>query len=86
MRAFIAALILALASALMGATPALADVPVHLHCLTTPGGTHAIAGGLTANGPHDAFTGFHFRVHLGALMNPNNPISVSAVFTGSCPQ
>lgn len=85
MRAFIAALILALASALVGATPALADVPVHLHCLTTPGGTHSIARGLTANAPHNAFTGFHFQVHLGALANPNNPVSVAATSpTGSC--
>ncbi|HET9808277.1 MAG TPA: hypothetical protein VFQ66_01180 [Candidatus Limnocylindria bacterium] len=85
MRGFIAALILALASTLVGATPALADVPVHLHCLTTPGGTHAIAGGLTANAPHDAFTGFHFKVHLGALTNPNNPVTVAATSpTGSC--
>jgi hypothetical protein len=86
MRALIVALILALSSILVGATPALADVPVHLHCLTTPGTTTTIAGGLTANAPHDAFTGFHFKVHLGALSNPTNPISVSAVFTGSCPQ
>ena len=85
MRGFIVALILALASTLVGATPALADVPVHLHCLTTPGGTHAIAGGLTANAPHDAFTGFHFKVHLGALTNPNNPVTVAATSpTGSC--
>jgi hypothetical protein len=58
MRALIVALILALSSILVGATPALADVPVHLHCLTTPGTTTTIAGGLTANAPHDAFTGF----------------------------
>jgi len=85
MRALIVALILALSSILVGATPALADVPVHLHCLATPGTTTAIAGGLTANAPHDAFTGFHFQVHLGALANPTNPVSVSAVFTASCP-
>ncbi|HJW47827.1 MAG TPA: hypothetical protein VJ726_00260 [Candidatus Limnocylindria bacterium] len=85
MRASIAALVLALASILVGGSPALADVPVHLHCLTTPGGTHSIARGLTANGPHDAFTRFHFQVHLGALTNPNNPVSVAATApTGSC--
>ena len=85
MRALIVALILALSSILVGATPALADVPVHLHCLTTPGGTHSIAGGLTANGPHDAFTRFHFQVHLGALANLNNPVTVAAIPpTGSC--
>ena len=85
MRALIAGLILALASTLGGATPALADVPTHLHCLTTPGTTTAVAGGLTANGPHDAFTRFHFQVHLGAFANPSNPVSVAATSpTGSC--
>ncbi len=84
MRAFIVALILALASTLVGGTPALAN-HTHLHCLTTPGGTHAIAGGLTANGPHDAFSRFHLQVHLGALTNPNNPVTVAATGpTGSC--
>jgi hypothetical protein len=86
LRTFIAALILALASMVVGASPALADVPVHLHCLSTPGTTTAIAGGLTANAPHDAFTTFHFQVHLGALANPTNPVTVAAVFTGGCPQ
>jgi hypothetical protein len=81
MRAFIAALILALASTLAGATPALADVPVHLHCLTTPGTTTAIAGGLTANAPHDAFTAFHFQVHVGALTSSGN-LSVAPTSPG----
>jgi hypothetical protein len=85
MRAFIAALILALASALMGATPALAT-HTHLHCLTTPGTKTAIAGGLTANAPHDAFTRFHDQVHFGAFANPTNPVSLGAVFSGPCPQ
>lgn len=87
MRAFIAALILALASALFGATPALADVPLHLHCLTTPGGTTAIAGGLTANGPQAAFEQFHFSVHLGAFANnsASSPVTVAPTApTGSC--
>jgi hypothetical protein len=84
MRAFIAALFLALAATLGAATPALADVPVHLHCLTTPGTTTAIAGGLTANAPHDAFTGFHFQVHLGAFTN-TTMVSVAATSpTSSC--
>ena len=85
MRAFIVALILALASTLLGATPALADVPVHLHCLTTPGTRTAVAAGLTANGPHAAFTRFHLQVHLGAFANLTNPVSVSTTSpTGSC--
>lgn len=85
MRAFIAALILALASTVVGATPALADVPVHLHCLTTPGTTTAIAGGLTANAPHDAFSTFHFQVHLGALTSSGNLTVAPTAPTGSCP-
>lgn len=87
MRAFIAALILALASTLVGATPALADVPLHLHCLTTPGTTTAIAGGVTANAPQAAFETFHFRVHLGAFANNsvNSPVTVAPTApTGSC--
>ncbi len=87
MRALIAALILALASTLAGSTPALADVGLHLHCLTTPGGTHSIAHGLTANGPHHAFSNFHFQVHLGAFANnsANSPVTVSTkAATGSC--
>lgn len=84
MRAVIAALILALSSVLVGSTPALADVPLHLHCLATPGTTATLAGGLTANGPQAAFENFHFLVHMGALQNPTNPVSVTGSFTGSC--
>jgi hypothetical protein len=41
-----------LAGALTVVAPAHAQVPRHLHCLTTSSGqTHAIAGGLTANAP-----------------------------------
>ncbi|HKY50475.1 MAG TPA: hypothetical protein VJP45_04395 [Candidatus Limnocylindria bacterium] len=85
MRALVAATALALASLVAGTTPALA-VDRHLHCLTTPGGTTTIAAGLTANGPQAAFDQFHFQVHFGALANPNNPVTVAGIFTGSCPQ
>jgi hypothetical protein len=85
MRAFIAGLTLAVASMLASSTPALAD-HTHLHCLTTPGARTDIAGGLTANAPHDAFSRFHVQVHFGAFANPDNPVSLGAVFTGSCPQ
>jgi len=87
MRAFIAALILALASTLIGSTPALAT-HTHLHCLTNPGGTTAIAGGLTANAPHDAFSRFHTQVHLGAFANnsPSSPVTVAPTSpTLGCP-
>jgi hypothetical protein len=83
MRALTLALILALASTLVGASPALAQVPVHLHCVTTPGTTTAIAGGLTANGPHAAFEHFHFQVHLGALTSSGN-LTVVPKFSGGC--
>jgi hypothetical protein len=84
MRAFIAALMLALASVLVGSTPVLAD-HTHLHCLTTPGTVTAIAGGLTANAPHDAFSRFHTQVHLGAFAISTNPVSVVPTSpTGSC--
>ncbi len=83
MRAFIAALILALASTLASSTPASA-IHTHLHCLTTPGTTTVIAGGLTANGPHQAFSNFHTNVHFGAFAN-NSARSPVTVARGSCP-
>lgn len=85
MRRFTVATIVALAYVFVGSTPALAD-HTHLHCLTTPGTKTAIAGGVTANAPHDAFTRFHDQVHFGAFANPDNPVALGAVFTGSCPE
>jgi hypothetical protein len=84
MRALIAGLILAMASTLVGASPALAQVPVHLHCVTTPGTTTAIAGGLTANGPDPAFQHFHHQVHLVALARSGNLGVVPTSPSGSC--
>jgi hypothetical protein len=84
MRALIAALILALASTLIGASPAVAQAPLHLHCLTTPGTTTAIAGGLTANAPDAAFQHFHHQVHLVALSSSGNLTAVPTSPTGSC--
>jgi hypothetical protein len=80
------ALILACASLVLGATPALA-VDLHLHCLHTPGTVTAIAGGLTANGPQGAFDTFHASVHLGAFVNnsPSSPVSITTTTpAGSC--
>lgn len=68
------------------ASPVQAQVPRHLHCLTTEGGTHAIAGGLTANAPQDAFENFHFKVHLDVFVNGPNPNTVVPAFPpASCP-
>ncbi len=86
MRRTLAALTLALAWTVSTATPAFA-VTRHLHCLTTPGGTHAIAGGLTANAPQGAFDNFHFNVHQGAFVNnsPSSPVTIAGTSpTGSC--
>ena len=84
MRAFTAALILAVAATLIGASPAVAQAPLHLHCLTTPGTTTAIAGGLTANAPDSAFQHFHHQVHLVALASSGNLTAVPTAPTGSC--
>jgi hypothetical protein len=86
MRSVILGLIVALSLTLLSAAPALA-VPIHLHCLHTPGTVHAIAGGLTANGPQDAFDNFHAYVHQGAFVNnsPSSPVFVTTTSpTGSC--
>lgn len=84
MRALIGSSVIALGIILTGARPALADdVPLHLHCLTTPGTTTAIAGGVTANAPHDAFSRFHFGVHLGAFTNTPHTVTPTSP-TGSC--
>jgi hypothetical protein len=84
---------LAAAALLMMAVPAFGSetVPRHFHQLTTPGGTHVIAGGLTANAPCTAFLNFHEIVHetvfgtpgTGTLTNPNGPL-VPLPATGSC--
>ncbi len=86
MRSIIVAIALALGWTISAASPAHA-VPIHLHCLTNPGGTHAIAGGLTANGPQKAFDNFHWYVHLGAFANNSaeSPVTLAATSpTGSC--
>ena len=86
MRSMILTLIAALSITLLSAAPALA-VPIHLHCLHTPGSVHAIAGGLTANGPQGAFDNFHTNVHQGAFVNnsPSSPVFVTTTSpTGSC--
>ena len=87
LRSIVIAFGLAIAWTLSTGGVALA-VPPHLHCLHTPGGTHAIAQGVTANAPHDtAFHNFHFDVHLGAHANnsANSPVFVTTTSpTGTC--
>jgi hypothetical protein len=86
MRSVILALIVAVSLTLFSAAPALA-VPIHLHCLHTPGTVTAIASGLTRNGPQGAFDTFHAVVHQGAFVNnsPSSPVFVTTTSpTGSC--
>ena len=64
--------------------------PTHLHCLTTPGGTHSVARGVTLHANHQtAFHNFHAVVHLGPF-NPttgSNPHPLTPDFTEpyTCP-
>jgi hypothetical protein len=71
---------------LAAAPPAFAQVSPHLHCLTNSAGTHAIAGGVTANAPQHAFENVHFNVHLAVFMFGPNPNTVFPVPpTATCP-
>ena len=85
MRRFVLA-VLALSILVLGAAaPAQAQVPRHLHCMTTSSGsTHAIAGGLTQNAPQSAFETFHFGVHLAVFVEGPNPHTLMPSFTGTC--
>jgi hypothetical protein len=70
---------------IMSASPSGA-VPEHLHCVTTPGGTHAIAGGVTNHAPHDtAFHNLHGNVHLGAFATNPIDIAVDSTQPYTCP-
>ena len=61
-------------------------VPGHLHCLTTPGGTHSIARGVSLHAPHEpALHNLHENVHLGVFAAGDNPNTLTATSpTGSC--
>jgi hypothetical protein len=80
--------LVAVSVAVLGAAivPAQASaVAPHLHCLTTPGGTHAIALGVTHHAPHETLENFHSNVHLGVFVNGNNPNTLAAIApSGSC--
>ena len=86
MHIVVMALILTCSWLVTAANPALA-VPLHLHCLHTPGTVTAIAGGVTANAPQSAFDTFHMDVHLGAFANnsPSSPVFITTTTpAGSC--
>jgi hypothetical protein len=70
--------------ALAAASPAGAQVPRHVHSVTTPGGPHEIGRGVSFNAPCVAFLNLHQNVHLGAFAGTNpNTISVEFI-SGSC--
>ena len=62
--------------------------PTHLHCLTTPGGVHSIARGVTLMASHEtAFHNLHGNVHLGAFGpgHPLGPLSADLTEPFTCP-
>lgn len=78
---FTLGLTLAAALTLGTAGTALADhVPPHQHTLTTPGGTHDIAGGLCVVGAGEALDHFHGGVHFGQPRDAfaSNAVSISS--------
>ena len=61
--------------------PALAQVPPHMHFLTTPGTTTEVARGIACAAHQPAFTNFHEEVHTGVpggAAFAENPVSISA--------
>ena len=66
---------------------ALAHPPTHVHCLTTPGGTHSIARGVTLHAPHSpAFHNLHFIVHAQVFADhPLGPLVPDFGPTFECP-
>ena len=66
------------------ATPAGA-VPRHIHFLTTPGTTTAIATGVSEHAPCTAFLNLHENVHLGVFLGGQFPNTVSTqIIPGTC--
>lgn len=66
-------------------SPASAEVPRHIHNLTTPGTTTTIAGGVTENAPCTASLNFHENVHVGVFVAGDNPNTVAPAFVdGVC--
>ena len=84
---FTVALVMA-ALMVFSALPALAQIiPPHEHFLTTPAGTHEVAGGVGCAAHQPGFTNFHQKVHTGqpgqeAFAQENNPVSISASTAG----
>ena len=83
MRQFLVFLMVVATFALVAA-PASA-VTRHVHLLTTPGGTHAIAGGVSNHAPCTAFLNFHEGVHVGVFLGGQFPHTVTPQFiSGTC--
>ena len=71
--------------ALAAVSPAGAQVPRHVHSVTTPGATHEIGGGVSFNAPCVAFLNLHQNVHLAVFASGTNPNAISIEFiSGTC--
>jgi hypothetical protein len=56
-----------------------------LHSLTTAGGTHEIAGGVSNRAPCTAFLNLHENVHVGVFLGGQFPNTVTVQFIdGTC--
>lgn len=78
--ALFASIVLALAAA----SPAWA-IPRHVHSITTEGGTHEFAGGVSTQAPCVAFLNLHENVHLAVFVAGDNPNAISVEFIdGEC--
>lgn len=83
MRQFLVFLVVAATFAFVVA-PASA-VTRHVHFLTTPGGTHAVAAGVSEHAPCTAFLNLHEGVHLSVFLGGQFPHTVTAQFIeGTC--
>ena len=77
-------LLIAVATFALLAAPAYA-VQRHIHSLTTPGGTHAIASGVSEHAPCTAFLNLHENVHVGVFLGGQFPNTVTVEFIeGTC--
>jgi hypothetical protein len=83
MRQFLV-LLIAVATFALVAAPAYA-VQRHVHSLTTPGGTHEIAGGVSNHAPCTAFLNLHENVHVAVFLGGQFPNTVTVEFIeGTC--
>ena len=71
--------------ALAAVSPAGAQVPRHVHSVTTSGGTHEIGGGVSFQAPCTAVLNLHENVHLAVFASGTNPNAISVEFiSGTC--